>query len=119
MALLGCSSKESASDRVCDARADLRTSLTAAVDEVKAGNFGQARDSAAEARTAFDDLTEAAGDLKGDTAQAVQPDVDQLRTSVGQLTDVTSLQQLSGQLQTILDDVGAVLGTISDSLDCS
>jgi hypothetical protein len=119
MALLGCSSKESASDEVCDARAELRTSLSVAVDDVKAGNLGAARDSATQARTAFDDLTKAAGELKGETAQEVQPEVDQLRANVDQLTDVTSLQQLSTQVQSILDDVGGILGKVSDRLDCS
>src|SRR4051812_18079334 len=118
LSLLGCSSKSSAADRVCDARADLRTSLSKAVDDVKAGNFGQARDEVADARTAFDDLTKAASDLKGETAQEVQPQVDQLRASVSQLTDVTSLAQLSGQVQSILDEAGNVIGKISDSLDC-
>jgi len=119
VSLLGCSSKPSAADRVCDARAELRSSLSKAVDDVKAGNFGQARDEVADARTAFDDLTKAASDLKGETAEEVQPEVDQLRTSVSQLTDVTSLAQLSGQVQSILDEAGNVMGRISDSLDCS
>lgn len=117
--VVACSDDEpSASEQVCDARTDLRSAVNTVVDDVRAGNFGQARDDLQGVSSAFDELKSATDDLAGEQREALSPDVEQLQADVSALTDVSNLDQLGANLSTIQNDVQSIFDEISSSLDC-
>jgi hypothetical protein len=119
--VVGCSSKSgpSAAQKACDARSNLRSSVTSVVDEVKSANFSQARDGVSQVQSDVDQLRTAIGDLASAEKQELQPKVDQLRTDVANLKDVTSLSQLSSQVSAITTELQALSNQVADSLKCS
>jgi hypothetical protein len=112
------SDSKSASQRVCDARKDLSGAVAKVSDDVKAGNFGAAKDGLAEVTSAFSDLTTAYSKLSDQQRSDLQQQVDKLKTDARALTDATDKEQLSSALDTVKADLDGLLSSIGKDLSC-
>src|SRR3954462_14219060 len=79
----GCGGDDtpSAKSQACTAREDVRHAVDAVGDDVKAGNFGQARDDLTQVRSSLQALTTAHANLKAQERAALQPQIDDLHTA--------------------------------------
>lgn len=118
LAAAGCGDDESASDRVCDARSELRDDLQAVVDDVSEGNLGEAQDGLDDVQSAYDDLASAVSDLEGEQREALEPEVDQLESDVAELEDADSLDELGAGVESVLDSAETIVQDIGEALDC-
>jgi uncharacterized phage infection (PIP) family protein YhgE len=118
LAAAGCADDESASDRVCDARSELRDDLQAVVDDVSEGNLGDAQDGLDDVQSAYDDLASAVGDLEGEQREALEPEVDQLESEVAELGDADSLDELGAGVESVLDSAESIVQDVGEALDC-
>lgn len=108
----------SASDRVCDARAELRDQIDAVIADVQAGNLDEARDGLDDVRSAYDDLKADVEDLDAQQRDELQPEVDQLQDDVAALGDAESLAELSDSVDTAFSQAESIVDQIAGSLDC-
>jgi outer membrane murein-binding lipoprotein Lpp len=119
--LAGCggSSAPTAADKVCSARTDLHNAVDTVKTDVKNLNFGKAKDELANVKKAFDNLVQAAKGLKGEEAKKLQPKIDSLKTSIENLTNVSSLTELQSSLSSISSQVQSMYTEITNTLKCS
>ena len=112
-------SGESAADKVCSARTDLHNAVNTVKTDVKNLNFGKAKDELANVKKSFDNLVQAAKGLKGEEAKKLQPEIDSLKTSIENLTNVSSLTELESSLSSISSQVQSMYTEITNTLKCS
>jgi outer membrane murein-binding lipoprotein Lpp len=119
--LAGCggSGETAAADKVCSARTDLHNAVDTVKTDVKNFNFGKAKDELANVKKSFDNLVQAAKGLKGEEAKKLQPQIDSLKTSIENLTNVTSLTELQSSLTSISSQVQSLYTEITNTLKCS
>lgn len=117
----GCSSDDSATaeERVCDARAQLQSSVDQVKQDVSERNLGQAKEDLEQVGSDLDTLASAQADLADDKRAQVEPMVSQLQETLDTLSDADSLAELGATLSTALSQMSEVLGTISTTVDCS
>jgi len=119
VALLGaCSAAPTASDKVCDARDDLQTSLDKVAAHVKAGDFSKARQGLPDVQKAIDQLRDTAGSLTGAPAKVLQLHIEALRNLLGNLNYVRTLPELKAGLAAVNRQVIGVDGLVSSTLSC-
>ena len=80
--LAACGDDESATDRACDARSDLRSAIEAVGEDLAAANLGDARDSLTEVGDALGELSDALSDVADEQAEELRPEADAGRASV-------------------------------------
>ena len=115
----GCGgSSQSAADKVCSARTDLRNSIDTVKTDVSNLNFGKAKDGLANVKQSFDNLVKSANQLKGEEAKTLQPQIDSLKTSIENLTDVSSFSELTSSLGTISSQIQSLYTEITNTLKC-
>ena len=116
--LAACSSNSgaSASQKVCSDRTDLNNAVTKVVDDLKSGNFGQAKDDLPAVRDAAHTLSKSVKGLTSEQSKALKPQVEAVKKSASSLKDATSLSDLqsgfsslTGQLQTLSTQIGGNL----------
>jgi peptidoglycan hydrolase CwlO-like protein len=117
-ALLGACSDESASDEVCDDRADLRDRMGEIADDLAAGNLGDAEEALGDAQDDLDELKSSLDDLSAEQRQELEPEVAELETQVNALTEAESVDDLSARAGDVADTAESILGQIGDSLSC-
>jgi outer membrane murein-binding lipoprotein Lpp len=119
--LAGCggSSGSAAADKVCSARTDFHNAVDMVKTDVKNLNFGKAKDELANVKKSFDNLVQAAKGLKGEEAKKLQPQIDSLKTSIENLTNVSSLSGLQSSLSSISSQVQSIYTEITNTLKCS
>jgi outer membrane murein-binding lipoprotein Lpp len=114
----GGSSNEAAVKQVCNARTELRNSVETVKTEIKDLNFGKAKDDLANVKKSFDNLVQEAKKLRGQEAKTLQPKIDSLKTSIEDLTNVSSLSELSTSLSTISSQIQDLYNEITSTLKC-
>ncbi len=117
-ALVACGEDDSAAAAVCDDRAALSTAVQAVVDDLGAGNFGDAKEHLADARAAFDDLAASIGELAADEKEDLQPQVDQIKADLEAAGGVGSLTELQTSWTIISRGVAGLIADVADDLDC-
>jgi len=119
--LAGCggSGESAAAQKVCSARTDLHNSVDTVKTDLKNLNFGKAKDELSNVKKSFDNLVQAAKGLKGEEAQKLQPQIDSLKTSIENLTNVSSLTELQSSLSSVSSQVQSLYTEITDTLKCS
>jgi phage-related minor tail protein len=117
--LVACGSDSpSASEKVCDARSDLRKAVDNVEQDVSDGNFGKARDQLSDVTKSFDDLSQAASQLKAEQAQALKPEIDALTSTVTNLKNAQSLGDIQTGLGSILTKLQTLYTQVADTLKC-
>jgi uncharacterized protein (DUF3084 family) len=109
---------DSSTDQACAAKDDLSHAIQKVVDDVKAGNLGDATDDLATVRTRAADLKKAVADLSSEERKKVQPQVDSLEQQVQGLRGVTSLTQLQTQVTAISGSASDLLDKVGEDLSC-
>ncbi len=124
MALAGCSSSSGSSGgqteaQVCAARATLSTSYQAMVADVKALNFGKAKDDLAAVKTAAADLGTAVQRLAAEKKVALQPEVTALTQTLQGLSEATTAAELGAGLDTAKAQFTTLLDSAATAASCS
>jgi hypothetical protein len=109
----------SASEQVCNDRADLRDAIDQVKQDVSDGDLGAARDDLSGVTDAYNALKESAADLKSEEADALQPEINSLNDKISTIQDVQSLDDLQTTLSSIGSDIDSIVTSISDALECS
>lgn len=107
-----------AEERACSARSQLSDDYDALVADLKSANFGDASDQLAVIGDDLDEVSAAVEDLSAEKRDAVQPLVDDLKTTVGSLQDSTTLVELQTGLTTAGQQFTEILDTLVDQADC-
>jgi phosphoglycerate-specific signal transduction histidine kinase len=113
------SSGKSATQKVCDARSNLRSAVATVQSDVQSGNFGEAKNGLSKVQTSFDQLQQDLKDLKTDEQQALQPQVDAIATNVSNLNNATSLSEVQSDLNTIGSQLQSLYNDVTNKLKCS
>ncbi len=120
--LAACGDSESGSptaeEQVCTAEAALSASVDQVVEDVKAVNLGQARDNWQTVQDDAAQLQAAVAELASETREELAPLVDELRTTVGSVTDATSLEELGSTLDSAEQQLNQIVSTATRDLDC-
>lgn len=117
-AIMGCSDDETASDRVCDAGAQLRDDFRSVINDVADGDLDEARDGLDEMQSDYEDLEAALGDLETEQREALAPEVDQLESDVVDLGDAESLDGVGSGIDAVLDSAETIVDDVAESLNC-
>jgi hypothetical protein len=115
----GCSdSTPSAEEDLCQARTDLRTAYDAVAADVRALNFGAAREGLPAINTALEEVAAAEQELSQDKRDAVQPEIDALQSAMGELTSATTLTEAGAALDSARSALDSAVTKISETADC-
>jgi uncharacterized protein (DUF3084 family) len=114
----GTSANQKAVDQVCSARTDLHNSIDTVKTDVKNLNFGKAKDELANVQKAYNNLVQSAKKLKTEEANALEPKIDSLKTSIHNLTNVSSLSELQSSLGTVSTQIQSLYTEITNTLKC-
>jgi len=105
-------SAPSAEEKVCTDADNLKRAVSQLVDDLKAGNFGNASDQVSNVQSAFKALESSAKDLASDKKTSVQQDVSEFKATLGDLTSASSL----ADIQSTLDQAGSQLKKTANAL---
>jgi len=121
-AATACSSDsdaEDASQKVCEARDDLRTSVGAVTDALSSANLGSASDAMDTVRADYEALRVATGELSEAERERLQPQLDAVRAQVEALADVRDVEGLRAGIEAVGVSFEQIFTDISETLDCS
>ena len=119
LAACGSSSSASASQTVCNDRAQLNKAVSTFVDDLRAGNFSKAKDDVPAVRDALNSLSQSARELTSQESQALSRQIDDLKKTATSLADSTSLSDLLSGLSSIESQFQSVGSQIRQTLKCS
>ena len=125
LVLFGCllaacgSSPASASQTVCNDRAQLSQAVSTVVDDLRSGNFGEAKDGVPAVRDALNSLSQSARELQSQESQSLSPQIDKLKKTATGLADSTSLSDLLSGLESFASQLQSVGDQINQTLKCS
>jgi predicted nucleic acid-binding Zn-ribbon protein len=108
----------SAKDQTCKARSDLSSAMNKVVDDVKDGNFGEARDDLSSVQSAASNLQTSAQNLAQDQRSEIQPDIDELQATMQSLSSATSLQDLQSTIDSAKGSIDQITSDVKNTLDC-
>lgn len=111
-------SNAAAEEQVCSAQSALSASVDQVAEDLKSLNLGQARDDWQTVQDDAAELSAAVQELASDRRDEIQPQVDELRSTVSSVTDATSLEELGSTLDTAEQQLSQIVTTITTSLDC-
>jgi archaellum component FlaC len=119
----GCSSDDSSSsgsaqDAVCSDAGDFKDSVNTLVDDVKSGNFGDAKDQMSKVKSSFEDLESSAKDLASSKKSSVQDDLDSVKGTLGDLTSASSLSDIEDTLGEAESELEDAADSITKTLSC-
>jgi predicted nucleic acid-binding Zn-ribbon protein len=118
--LAACSSSApTASQKVCDDRAQLNQAVSTVVNDLKSGNLGQAKDDASAVGEAVDNLSQSAQGLQTEQSQALSPQIDHLKKTASSLRNASSLSDLQSGFSSLKSQLQSISSQIGDSLKCS
>jgi uncharacterized phage infection (PIP) family protein YhgE len=118
---VACGSDDDAStkqEQFCDDASSFESAVSQLVDDVKAGNFGDAKDQLSKVESRFSSLQSSAKHPASDTRSTVEGQLDDLKSTLQGLTSVGSL----GDIESTLNEAGSqlqdALSSITDALSC-
>ena len=117
--LVACGSSPSAAQQVCSDRANLKSAMTTVVEKVRQGNFTAAKNDVPAVKDALNSLRQSAKNLQSQQAQALQPQVDTLKSTLANLGNATSLSELRTGLESASSQVQSISDEIVSTLNCS
>lgn len=117
--LVACGSSPSAAQQVCSDRANLKSAMTTVVENVRAGKFTAAKNDVPAVKDAFNSLRQSAENLQSQQAQALQPQVDTLKSTLTNLGNAKSLSELRTGLESASTQVQSISNEIVSTLNCS
>jgi hypothetical protein len=119
--LAACSSNSaaSASQKVCSDRTDLNNAVTKVVDDLKSGNFGQAKDDLPAVREAAHTLGKSVKGLTSEQSKALKPQIEAVKQTASGLKNATSLSDLQSGFSSLTSDLQTLSTQIGGNLKCS
>lgn len=111
-------SQSSADEQLCAARTNVQTSFQKVTDDLKALNFGQAKDDVAAAKTALDELSNARDNLNDATKAKIEPDIAALRSAVESVQSATSASEAAAAVAAAKAAFNSALQSIGDAVNC-
>jgi uncharacterized phage infection (PIP) family protein YhgE len=118
--LAACGSPStSASQKVCNDRAQLSSAVTTVIDDLHSGNFGKAKDDVPAIRDALNSLSQSAQTLKSEESQSLSPQIDNLKETVANLKGSSSLSDLQSGFNSLKSQVQSISNQISQTLKCT
>lgn len=119
--LAACSSSPaaSASQQVCNDRAQLKSDVSTVVNDLKSGNFGKAKDDLPAVRDAADSLSQSAKGLKSEESETLSPQIDNLKTTASELKSASSLADLQSSFSSLRSQLQSMSTQISQTLKCT
>jgi predicted nucleic acid-binding Zn-ribbon protein len=119
--MAACSSNPtpSASQEVCNDRAQLQNTASTVIDDLRSGNFSKARDDMPAVRDAVNSLSQSAQQLKSEESHSLGPQIDNLKTTITNLMNSTSLSDLRAGFNSLKTQLQSISNQISQSLRCS
>ena len=108
----------SAADRACDAREDLEEETADVSEDVREGNFGEARNEVEDVRAAYNRLRDAVTDLAAEQEEALREETEALAADVAAIGEAQDLDQLGSLVDTALGDAQALLDQVASTLSC-
>jgi hypothetical protein len=112
------SDSETAAQKVCTARDDLRTSVGEVNDALTSANLGSASEAMDVVRDDVEALMEATGELSDTERERLQPQIDAARAQVEALADVRDVAGLQAGVEAIGASLEEIFTEISETLDC-
>ena len=109
---------DQAEQDVCDARADLKDSVDQVATDVRAANFGDAKDSISQVGDAYDQLAASVGDLGEEQRDALEPQVEAFKSDLTSLQDAESLSDVTGGLDAAVTQAETIYTDVADTLSC-
>ena len=119
LAACGSSPAASASEKVCNDRAQLGNAVSTVVDDLKSGNFGKAKDDVPAISDALQSLSQSARELKSEESQSLSPQIDNLKKTARGLKDSNSLPDLLAGFDSLESQLQSIGDQISQNLKCS
>ena len=117
--LVACGSSPSAAQQVCSDRANLKSAMATVVENLRAGKFSAAKNDVPVVKDALNSLKESAKNLQSQQAQALQPQVDTLKSTLANLENAKSLSELRTGLESASSQVQSISNEIVSALNCS
>ena len=117
--LVACGSSPSAAQQVCSDRANLKSAMTTVIEDLRAGKFSAARNDVPAVKDAFNSLRQSAKNLQSQQAQALQPQVDKLKSTLANLENAKSLSELRTGLESANSQIQTISNEIVSTLNCS
>jgi hypothetical protein len=109
----------SAAAQACISRNALSRAIHRFETNVKAANFGAARDNVNQARAAAASLKTAVRNLPNEERQRVEPQIDQMQNYLASLTPASGLSHVATTARGIRTQFSSALNTIRNDLTCS
>ena len=116
--LVACGSSPSAAQQVCSDRANLTSSVSTVVSDLRAGNFSKAKNDLPAVMDALNSLKDSAQKLQSEQAQTLKPQIDNLRSAVTNLENATSVSELRSGLESLRIQVQSISNEIGSALQC-
>lgn len=125
LAFVGClsaacssSTSTSASQKVCNDRAQLSSAISTVGDDLQSGNFSKAKDDLPAVQHALNSLNQSAQQLRSEEGQALSPQVDNLKKAVTNLGNSRSLSDLQAGLSSIKSQAESIGSQVGDAVKC-
>src|SRR5262245_24145346 len=112
------SATEKARQQTCSDIDTFKSSVDSLVQDIKKGNFGDAKDDLSKVQSSFQSLTKSAKNLASSKKSDVQTQLDDVKTTLDGIKTASSLTDI----QDVIDQAGSQLSdqgsTITDTLSC-
>jgi hypothetical protein len=112
------SDSDTAAQKVCTARDDLRASAGEVREALTAANLGTAREAMDAVRADFGALRTAAAELSDAERERLQPQIDAVRSQIEALADVRDLVGLQAGIEAIGTSLEEIYAEVAETLDC-
>ena len=114
----GGSSSKSQQDAVCKDASTLRSSIDTLVSDVKAGNFGNAKDQVKTVQSDFESLQKSAKSLATSKKKTVQSDIDSVKSTLDGLKSASSISDIQSTLTTAKTQIKNSVDSLTKTLKC-
>jgi hypothetical protein len=104
---------------VCDDASSLEQSVDSLVDDITNLDFGSAKDQLTSIVAAATQLGESVQQLANDKKSDLEGQVDELETTIDDLTSAGSIDAIGQALDTAESQLQGILDTVTDTLSCS
>lgn len=109
---------EQARQQVCSDISGFKSSVNTLVEDVKKGNFGDAKDQLSKVQSELEDLTSSAKKLAKSTKSDVENQLDKVQTTLSGLTSASSLTDVQDTINEAGDQLSNAVNSITGVLSC-
>jgi hypothetical protein len=88
------------------------------VDDVKSGNFGEAKNQRAKVKSSFDALESSTKDLASSEKASVQSDLNGIKVTLSNLSSATSIDDMKATLGRAESQLNNAVTSIKSTLSC-